>query len=303
MILGLGFSSSSIFCSSEIMEIDMDEAVAADQARDEVLTDLAELYPAQVERIIADEVDLESTFNSVRNFVNKKNKEIESLSQQAAVSEADIARLAIELADAQAALAEAEASNNVKNKKALRQGQPIKDALMKAQQSLKLLSNQAISGFVNYGKKAGKAMSKSVAPKKSKSKKAARAEQPMLMIEEPIVIDSADEAIAMMDNQLAQDEVVVQAAEGESASKDKGGKNKDQKGSKKDKKSDNKGGKKDNSVESDDTSDEVVVQAAEGQDAPTEKTGKGKGKKSGNKKGKKDDSVESQNDSEDDLDA
>ncbi len=222
MILGLGLSSSSIFCSSDIMEMDMDEAVAADQARDEVLADLAELYPAQVERIIADEVDLESTFNSVRNFVNKKNKEIESLSQQAAVSEADIARLAIELADAQAALAETEAKNNVKNKKSLRQGQPIKDALMKAQQNLKRLSDQAVSGFVDFGnsivkngKKAGKAINKSVTPKKSK--KAARKEQSI----------SADEAIAMMDNQLAQDEVVVQTIEDQNTPSEKTGKNKD----------------------------------------------------------------------------
>lgn len=220
MIMGLSLSASSTFCSSD--DIDMQEAVAfelqsaqTEQARLEVLTDLAESYPEQVELIIQNEADLESTFDSIRKFINNKNKEIEQLSQQNVVNEEEIARLAIELADAQAMFENTIAKHRAKNKRKSKQEQTIKDALMKAGQGLKSLSNKVAGGLNGFGnavvKKSDKELSKLASKKvrNKKAKKSARAEQVDVLVEDPM--DSADEAIAMMDDQLASDEVVVQS--------------------------------------------------------------------------------------------
>jgi hypothetical protein len=213
MVLGLGLNASTILSNEAINEQDMSEAVAAEldsaqaeAARLEVLTDLAELYPMQVERIITDEADLESTFNSIRNFINKKNTEIENLLQQNNVSEAEVARLAVELADAQSELNNTIAKQRAKHKKSHKQEQPIKDAFMKAGKNLKSLNSKNVRGFNDSGNAVQQKLTK-----KQKAKKAARAEQPMLM-------DSADEAIAMMDDQMMNDEVVVQSTSKKSSS-------------------------------------------------------------------------------------
>ncbi len=245
MVMGFSLSASSTFCSADDTDMQyLNEAVAfelqsaqTEQARVEVLTDLAELYPQQVERIILNEVDLESNFNSIRNFINKKNKEIEQLLQQKIVSEAEVARLAIELADAQSMLENTVAKHRAKNKRKPKQQQAIKDALMKAEQGVRSLSQRAVSelndfekAVVKNGKKAGKAVSKKLKKKSKKLKKNAPVEELMMSINQPMnldemnhdivvadyddELDSADEAIAMMDAQLLDDEVVVQSRGG-----------------------------------------------------------------------------------------
>ena len=224
MVLGLGLSSSAIFCwSDEAMDIqNMNEAVAAEldsaqteAARLDVLTGLAELYQMQVDRIIVDESDLESSFNSIRNFINKKNTEIESLLQQNDVSEAEVARLAVELADAKSELENTIAKQRAKHKKSNRQEQSINDAFAKAGQNIKRLWNK------NIGRPFNSAFGSSQPTKQQKSKKAAkkaaRAEQAM-DAEQPMLMDNADEAIAMMDNQMMDDEVVVQSTGKKSSS-------------------------------------------------------------------------------------
>lgn len=272
MIMGLSLSASSTFCSSD--DIDMQEAVAfelqsaqTEQARLEVLTDLAESYPEQVEHLILNESDLESNFDSIRNFVNKKNKDIEELLQQKVVSEAEVARLAVELADAQSMLENTIAKHRAKNKRKPKKQQAIKDALMKAEQGLRLLSQRAVSGLNNFGKavvkngkKANKAVSKKLKKKLKKSKNNAPVEEVMISINQPMnldemnhdvviadyddELDSADEAIAMMNAQLLDDEVVVQSVEGQELSTDVQAPEKSHKGSKKGPKKGPKNGSK-----------------------------------------------------------
>jgi len=221
MVLGFGLSSSIIFSNEVTDEQDMNEAVAAEldsaqteAARLEVLTDLADLYPMQVERIIVNEADLESSFNSIRNFINKKNREIESLLQQNNVSEAEMARLAVELADAKSELENTIAKQHAKHKKSHKQEQPVKDSFTKAMHNMTNLWNK------NIGRPFNSAFGSSQPTKKQKEKSAKRkndfqqdlkSKGSINRSKKPMLMDSADEAIAMMDNQMMDDEVMVQS--------------------------------------------------------------------------------------------
>ena len=239
MILGLGLNTSVIFSSDEDMNVEnMHEAVEAEldsaeteAARLDVLTGLAELYPMQVERIIMNESDLESNFNSIRNFINKKNIEIESLLEKNEVNEAEVARLAVELADAKSELQNTIAKQRAKHKKPHKQEQSISDSFIKAGQNITRLWNKNIGRpFNNYKTNTSAKYKKAFSspqgyleaskeawtknpfrtPDKPISKKAVRAEQAMYA-KKPMLMDSADEAIAMMDNQMMDDEVMVQS--------------------------------------------------------------------------------------------
>jgi len=222
MILGLGLNTSVIFSSDEDMNVEnMHEAVEAEldsaeteAARLDVLTGLAELYPMQVERIIMNEADLESNFNSIRNFINKKNIEIESLLEKNEVNEAEVARLAVELADAKSELQNTIAKQRAKHKKPHKQEQSISDAFTKAGQNITRLWNKNVSNPLSSG------FGSSKSTKKEKVKSAKRKEpfeQDLKKngwinrAKKPMLMDSADEAIAMMDNQMMDDEVMVQS--------------------------------------------------------------------------------------------
>lgn len=129
-----------------------------EEARVDVLTDLAALEPRVVERIVENEADLESSFKSIRSFVHKKNEEIEKLKQESVVSELEIARLAVELTDAQSIFDNTLAKERAHNKRNPKAEQVIKDALMKAKQGLKSLSKK----IGNMAYQAQKAVTKSV---------------------------------------------------------------------------------------------------------------------------------------------
>jgi len=152
------------------------QAAQDEQAGMEVLTDLLELEPMAVKRIIEDEADLEATFNSIRNFVHKKNTEIDKLNKEKVVNEVELAILAKELADAQAALERAIAKQRAKHKRNHRHEQAIKDALKKAEQGVKSLSKKTLNFFNQTGitkaaNQTGNSINKTFGKKKSKSKK------------------------------------------------------------------------------------------------------------------------------------
>jgi hypothetical protein len=157
MLMNLALGSSHMYGEHPSNMDDLNEAIQLELkfAQDEtieVLNDLAASQPMVIEHIIQDEADLEATFNSIRAFINKKNKEIEKLLKEKVVAEAEVAKLAVELADAQAMLEKA-----------------IKDALMKAEQGVKALNKKAVNFFSNTGKAISKG-AKNI--KKSKASKA-----------------------------------------------------------------------------------------------------------------------------------
>jgi len=187
MLMSLALGSSQIYSreSHEMAMQDDNEAVMLElqsaqdeQAKMEVLTNLVALEPKVAERIIEDEADLEATFSSIRTFVNKKNTEIDKLNKEKVVNEVEVARLAVELADAQAALERAIAKQRAKHKRDHRHEQAIKDLLKKAEQGVKSLSKKSVSFFNQTGayitktaNQTGKSINKAFAKNKSKSKK------------------------------------------------------------------------------------------------------------------------------------
>jgi len=187
MFMSLALGSSQIYSreSDEMAMQDDNEAVMlefqaaqVEQAGIPVLTNLVELEPKAVERIIEDEADLEATFNSIRTFVNKKNIEIDKLNKEKVVNEVEVAMLTKELADAQAALERTIAKQRAKHKHNHRHEQAIKDLFKKAEQGLKSLSKKSASFFNQSGayitktaNQTGKSINKAFAKKKSKSKK------------------------------------------------------------------------------------------------------------------------------------
>ena len=124
--------------------ITLEQQVAQDeQAKEEVVANLTDIAPEMLDEIALDEAELNAHFSAIKNLVHKKNKEIEKLSSKAEVDEALIAKIGIELADAQIALKKAEAAHRAKHKKAHKFEQAINDSLKKAEQALKKLNDSA----------------------------------------------------------------------------------------------------------------------------------------------------------------
>jgi len=81
MLMSLALGSSQVYSreSDEMKMEDDNEAIMLtlqseqdEQAKMDVLHDLIQLQPKVAERVIIDEADLEATYISVRNFINKK---------------------------------------------------------------------------------------------------------------------------------------------------------------------------------------------------------------------------------------
>lgn len=140
-----------------------------EQAKVDVLTDLVATEPKSAERIILDEANLEANFTSIKNFVHKRNNEIERLNKKDVIAEPEVAIIAVELADAQAALDKTIAKQLAKHKHNHRLEQAVKDALKKAEQGLKSLQRKAMNS-----QSAVQEM-----PKKGKSVKKYKTEKPM----------------------------------------------------------------------------------------------------------------------------
>jgi len=119
------------------------------QATTDVIQDLAQIAPEELERIIQDEEDLNATFNSLKRFIAKKNREIDQLIAQNYVDQTTIARLGVELAHTQSLLEKYTAMQRLKHKKNNKHETAIKDALHKAEQGVKLLYKRAMKNMNN----------------------------------------------------------------------------------------------------------------------------------------------------------
>lgn len=149
LLMSLALGSYTIYSKEDFDTQDFD-AMDIKQAQLQVIEDLAEQAPEVLHQIIDEEQGLhgdglEDTFTKLRNFVSKKIKEIEKLSAQNEIQETQIARIAIELADAQVALARTIEKQRAKHRKNHKLEQKIKDALLKAEQSLKILNDKALA--------------------------------------------------------------------------------------------------------------------------------------------------------------
>lgn len=113
----------------------------------DILEELEISNPEVIKQIILDENDLDANFGSVKSFTQKFNSKIEKYLQKPVVSEIEITKLAVELADTQAAFEKASARYNMKYKKEYKGEQAIKDNLMKAAQGLQSLSLQLKNGL------------------------------------------------------------------------------------------------------------------------------------------------------------
>ncbi|MGZ6255090.1 MAG: hypothetical protein ACXWL5_03830 [Candidatus Chromulinivorax sp.] len=124
------------------------QAAGIEQATAPVLADLAELSPQAIDQIVKDEESLHG-LRSILKFVERINKEISQMLENTQdVDPVKLARLAVESADAQAALERIEAKLKVKHKKGHEKIiQNIQDKLFQAEQSLKNIAEQAESSF------------------------------------------------------------------------------------------------------------------------------------------------------------
>jgi hypothetical protein len=244
MLMGLAVGSIHLHAASD-QEFE-NEAMRFEQKSeqtatlDEVMQDLVEISPAIEQEIAQEEADLQPDFNKIKKFVSEKNKEIEQLKKRTDANEIEIAKLAVQLADAQAAFEKAISIQRAKHKKNHKLEQSISDALKKAEQGLKNLND----GIMRAANVTGAALSQGAktVSKKIKSsmqsnknlsaqeKKAARAKlletmiadvdnnqgqftdprlaQPMLMIEhvqpteEDAIIDQALDAANIDDEEV-----------------------------------------------------------------------------------------------------
>ena len=211
MLMSLAVGSSQVFgIDQDAQAVQLELKAEQDvQATAEVLGDLAQMDPAMAERVIVDEADLEATFNSIRKFVDKKNKEIDSLLQEKVVNEEEVARLAVELADAQAALEKAQSEQGLK-KLSKNVGVGFQQAGKSIAKGAKnyAKNEKARLGQIKDAKSYGKALKEGYTKnpfrtpaKKSKASKAA-----------PVALTpSMDNEMIMMNNQ-ASDEVAIQSS-------------------------------------------------------------------------------------------
>jgi len=172
---------------------------------DTVLQKLAESSPAAIESLLIEEEELIPTFSEIKNVVNKANKMIEKLSKKSEVHETEIARIAVQLADTQAALEKAVALQRAKHKQNHKLEQVISDALKKAEQGLKALNDRAMQiASIVKETVSEKMQTASKKVKQATKKLRAQKSQEAANAREDAIIDQA------IDNAMMDDQVVVQ---------------------------------------------------------------------------------------------
>ena len=151
----LALMSFALDAKKQVPQYEMDEvenlklqAAGIEQATAPVIAELAEISPETIDQIVKDEESLHG-LRSILKFVEKINKEIsQMLEKSQEIDPAQLARLAIESADAQAALEKIEAKLKVKHKKGHEKIiQNIQDKLLQAEQSLKNIAEKIESSF------------------------------------------------------------------------------------------------------------------------------------------------------------
>lgn len=197
IFMSVALGSLQIYSSENFEETQDPILFEIDESQDEqaiigVLKNLERSNPEVIERIILEEMKLEATFDSVKNFVRQKNKEIELLLKDKNVQDIEVARLAIELAHAQVLYAKAIAEHKAKHKKSHKFEQNIKDALTKAEQALVKLNIQVQQSFGQIVKSAQKTL------KNLKIKNSSKKINPIIIepMDDELMIMTMDEEIA-----------------------------------------------------------------------------------------------------------
>jgi len=131
---------------------------------DGIMKILAQLHPGILEKIVKEERNLDANYSDIKRFLRDLNEEIETLSEQKNIKDTKIARLAVELADAQAMFEKYVARERSRDKRNDSHEQKIKDLLVSAQKSLKAINQKAMKSLNVFGrtvkKSAGKGMKK-----------------------------------------------------------------------------------------------------------------------------------------------
>jgi|GEM_PF-3197401 len=174
MLMSLAVGSSEVYGRDLSPEEDLmyrNQAVTAEleandieDATDEVMADLAEFHPGVVESIVRNERNLDANYGDIKRFLRDVNEQIDELSEQDSAKDTEIARLAVELADAQAMFEKYVARERSRDKRNDSHEQKIKDLLVSAQKSLKAINQKAMKSLNVFGrtvkKSAGKGMKK-----------------------------------------------------------------------------------------------------------------------------------------------
>ena len=146
--MSLAIGSSQVFGRDLSPEEDLafqKQAVAAElkandieDATDEVMADLALRNPKIIEKIVRNERKLDANYGDIKRFLSDLNDQIDELAKQDSAKDTEIARLAVELADAQAMFAKYVARERSRDKRNEGHEKRIKDLLVNAQKTLKL---------------------------------------------------------------------------------------------------------------------------------------------------------------------
>ena len=107
-----------------------------EDATDEIMANLAESHPGVVEKIVKNERNLDANYGDIKRFLHNLNEEIETLSEEKSIKDVKIARLAIELADAQAIFKKYIARERSEDKRNEKHEQKITNLLIQARNNL-----------------------------------------------------------------------------------------------------------------------------------------------------------------------
>ncbi|MBV8661222.1 MAG: hypothetical protein JO129_03710 [Candidatus Dependentiae bacterium] len=155
ILMSVSISSMSIYADEAPSAESLSQAVQAEiqsveveKATSDVLADLADTNPEIINEIIKDESYLSGTFSTIRHFVERTNKGIDKLAEKEMISEPEVAKFAIEIADAQADFDKAIARQRARHKENHRYEDLIKKDLEKAELGVKNLYDKARTSLV-----------------------------------------------------------------------------------------------------------------------------------------------------------
>ena len=166
MLMSLAVGSSNMYGRDLSPEDDLvfqNQTVAAElkandieDATDEVMEELAEFHPGIVEKIVRNERNLDANYGDIKRFLGDLNDQIDELAEQDSAKDTEIARLAVELADAQAMFAKYVARERSRDKRNNGHESKIKGLLGSAQKNLKIINQRALNNLNVFGKAVSK---------------------------------------------------------------------------------------------------------------------------------------------------
>lgn len=191
-----------------------------DKAAMEVLDELAKKSEDTVERLILDEAELEPIISKVEEFLHKKLKEIQTLSDSINSANTEklenlrelVAKLAIEIAHAQSDFVKAQSNLRMKHEQPSKKEQKTFDLLEKAKQAIiklneksKSFLEQAGQNIVQGAQQVGDAVSKGIKNVRQHANRYIKNRSTSSRLNEEALIDSDDDS----NNELVNDDQSV----------------------------------------------------------------------------------------------